>query len=128
MGKRKYAKVVGGQIVAIEIKDSPSSVVNPDDGGPVWRPYTKADNPAHDPQTQTLEPAVVTITPTEVTVARAVRDLTAQELDARKEQVLPREVDVAFRVMFNHENRIRALESKGALTTKQFRNALKAML
>ena len=35
---------------------------------------------------------------------------------------------VAFKVLFNHENRIRALENKQPITTQQFINGIKALL
>ena len=34
---------------------------------------------------------------------------------------------IAFKVAFNHENRIRALEGKQLVTAAQFRNALRAL-
>ncbi len=35
---------------------------------------------------------------------------------------------VAFKVLFNHENRIRALENKQPITAQQFINGIKALL
>ncbi len=57
-----------------------------------------------------------------------VRDKTAEELDADKEATIDRFDALGFKVMFNHENRVRALEGKAAITAAQFRSALKAML
>lgn len=37
-------------------------------------------------------------------------------------------LEIAAKVAFNHENRLRALEGKPTITAKQFANALKAML
>lgn len=48
------------------------------------------------------------------------RDPVAAEFGQLKELLLPR----LARAMFNHENRLRALEGKQALTRAQFRNAL----
>ena len=53
---------------------------------------------------------------------------TAQELDADKDRVLDRYDILTFKVLFNHENRIRALEGQSARTAAQFRAALKALL
>lgn len=47
-------------------------------------------------------------------------DSVAAEFGQLKELLLPR----LARAMFNHENRLRALEGKQALTRAQFRNAL----
>lgn len=35
---------------------------------------------------------------------------------------------VQFKIAFNHENRVRALEGKAAITAAQFKNALTAIL
>lgn len=78
-------------------------------------------NPSFDPETQVKTGPVVTVEAERVTRVWSVRDKTAQELDA--------DVDfLQFRVAFNHENRIRALEGKAAITAAQFRAALKALL
>lgn len=47
--------------------------------------------------------------------------------DAEKERSIDA-LGAAFRILFNHENRIRALEGKAAVTAAQFRAALKALL
>jgi len=57
-----------------------------------------------------------------------VRDKTAGELDDDAEAKIDRVDALTFKVMFNHENRVRALESKAPITANQFRAALKAML
>ncbi len=59
----------------------------------------------------------------------SIRDMTAQELDDEKQQQVDREIDLLqFKILFNHENRIRDLESKNPITKAQFRAALKAEL
>jgi hypothetical protein len=60
-------------------------------------------------------------------VVRTFPTITAATLDAEQQD---REIDalgIAFRVLFNHENRIRALEGKAAITATQFRTAVKAL-
>lgn len=47
-----FAKVVGGEIVAREQKESPASATS-SDGGPVWRPIVE-DKPAFDARNQRL--------------------------------------------------------------------------
>jgi hypothetical protein len=93
-----------------------------------WLPVVDQPRPEYNPETQALEGPSVTVGPSEVTRAYIVRDLTAAELDARAEAKLPDVNDVIFKVLFNHENRVRALESKAAITAAQFKAALKAML
>lgn len=58
----------------------------------------------------------------------AVRDKTAEEVDADKGVRVDRLDLVTFRVLFNHENRIRTLEGRQAVTAEQFKTALKALL
>jgi hypothetical protein len=58
----------------------------------------------------------------------SVRDKTAEEADAEKNAKAAAVDTLIFRVLFNHENRIRTLEAKQPITAEQFRNALKAML
>src|SRR5688572_18945696 len=57
-----------------------------------------------------------------------VRDKTAEELDADNEAKIDRVDMLVFKVLFNHENRIRTLAGQPQVTALQFRNALKAML
>lgn len=57
-----------------------------------------------------------------------VRDKTAQELDDDKATKVDALDLVVLRGLFNHENRIRALEGKAAITLAQFKNAVKALL
>lgn len=54
--------------------------------------------------------------------------IAAEIADAPKEAAMEGLDRLALKVMFNHENRIRALEGKSAITAAQFRAALKAML
>jgi hypothetical protein len=58
----------------------------------------------------------------------AVRDKTAEELDAEKDASINQFDVLAFKVLFDHENRTRALEGKAPVTQAQFRAALKARL
>lgn len=54
--------------------------------------------------------------------------LTTQQLDdAQQEKSLTLDLLIG-KVLFNHENRIRALENKAPITAAQFRTALKALL
>lgn len=64
----------------------------------------------------------------QVVVRRTIRDLTAEEIDGRKEAQISRLQDVFLEVVTNHENRIRALESRPAVTRAQVRNFLKGLI
>lgn len=96
-----------------------------------WLPIV-IDRADFNPLTQFRSGPFDTIGAKQVTRAWTVRDKTAQELSDEAEATKERQIDeagqVAFRVLFNHENRIRALEGKQAVTPEQFRAALKAML
>lgn len=68
-----------------------------------------------------------TIEATRVLRTTTVRDMTALELDARLDQRASIQ-DVLLRVITNHENRIRTLESRPSVTEEQVRNFLKGLL
>ena len=53
-------------------------------------------------------------------------DSTAQ--DARRERALSMTDATLFKIAFNHENRLRALEGKQAITAEQFRAAVKNLI
>lgn len=95
--------------------------------GIAWRPLVVTD-PAFDPATQVKTGPVLTTLADKVTKAWSVRTMTADELDAVKAAAVDAVDSVALKVLFNHENRVRALEGKQAVTSVQFRNAFKAML
>ena len=100
-------------------------------GLPLARPI-ETTKPVLDPVTQIMESPVITILPYKVTEVFTVRAKTVQEIaaeqDAIKEEALDKFDLVALKIVFNHENRIRALEGKPAVTLAQFRAALKALL
>lgn len=92
-------------------------------------PVVTSPRPSFDPATQIVEGPIYTIDGDHVTQSWNLRDLTAQEIEARKDA----QVDAAFQkllfdVNFDQENRLRALEGKPAITKAQYRNALKAAL
>lgn len=65
----------------------------------------------------------------EVIPSEPVPPPTPEELDVEKERTLDSHLaSLAFRVLFDHENRIRSLEGRPAATPQQFRAALKARL
>lgn len=86
--------------------------------------------PEYDPETQVIEGPTIE-EDHENKVRRfvwTVRDKTAQELDADKVNKVEGLNRVILEILFRHENRIRALEGKQAITVQQFKAAVKGML
>ena len=92
----------------------------------VWLRLEVVDPGAHDPATQVKE-RVDTQHADRYTVAFTVRDKTAQELDRDRDINLDAVDRVVLRVLFNHENRLRALEGRAPATPAEFRAAIKAL-
>lgn len=74
-------------------------------------------------------PATYAADGTETIPVEPIPPPTPEEIAADKEATLDRElVTLGFKVLFDHENRVRALEGKAPITAAQFRAALKARL
>jgi hypothetical protein len=58
----------------------------------------------------------------------AIRPVVANVLDGYKLETVDRVDVMQFKILFNHENRIRALEGRGAVTAQQFKSAVAALL
>lgn len=84
--------------------------------------------PAFDEATQVLEGPADSLGKGGLTRTWTVRAKTAQELDAEKDGRVSAIDALTLAVAFDHENRLRALEGKTAITAAQFRAALKARL
>lgn len=92
--------------------------------------------PASDPTFQSWQAAGGTATRIvsevelgEVLAPHAVRPVNATILDAYKDrQAAKLTIEVAAKVLFNHENRIRVLEGAPPASAAQFKNALKALM
>lgn len=128
MTATEYVKVVDGRVVAIERKRDPASAINPDDGGPVWRPLVREKTPDYDPSTHKAAPVAYVIDADRVIARRAVVELTAEEIDQAKDARVPPEFSAMFKILYNQERRLRALEGKALPTPRQFRTALKGLL
>lgn len=86
--------------------------------------------PDYDPETQVIEGPTIEEDHTNK-VRRfvwTVRDKTAQELNNEKTRIIDGLDRVLLKIAFNHENRVRALEGKQAITIEQFKAAVKGML
>ena len=96
-----------------------------------WLPV-ETTNPPYNSATDIRTGPVVAVGPERVTRVWSVRRMTPEELAKAEEDAKERklnEVDVLiFRILFNHENRVRVLEGKAAVTAEQFRAAMKALL
>jgi len=121
----KYARVENGMIVERREMD-PASI--PSHKAAIWKECVLVD--AVPTATQVREGPALVIEPTRVIETFTVRDKTAAEIGAEKEGTLNSFDRLAFEVLFDHENRLRALKVPplSALTKLQFRAALKVRL
>lgn len=69
-----------------------------------------------------------TVPPTDAEIEALVVQAEASAVDREKELQLDRMGLAVFRLLFNHENRIRELANQAQLTAAQFRAAVKAQL
>ena len=121
----KYARVENGTIV--ERREIDPAAIPPHKDS-LWKEYVLVDVVAT--AAQVREGPVLSIEPTRVTETFTVRSKTAAEFDAEKEDRLDGFDRLALEVLFDHENRLRAMKvpADPALTRVQFRAALKARL
>lgn len=65
----------------------------------------------------------------EVLAPYSLRPMNAGVLDAYKDsQAVKLTIEIAAKVLFNHENRLRALEGKAPANAAQFKTALKGLM
>lgn len=97
-----------------------------------WRPVEAVGNDAFDPATHKKTGPVTTIEANRVLDTYSVVALTAQEISDAKDTAVGGLNGSLYpalaKVLLNHENRIRALESKAAITMAQFKAGVKALL
>ncbi len=121
----EYAVVDNGVVVEYRFFDSPPSSLE----GKPYRKFLIVEdtNPAFDAALQVKTGPVISVLVNKVTRVWTVRDKTAQEIDNDKDVAINNVDVVAFKVLFNHENRIRVLENKAPITVNQFKTALRAL-
>lgn len=122
----RYALVKSGSFV--ENRTYPTK---PDDiphKGIQWLPCDPVSPPSFDPDTELVSGPTYTVNGSVVTESYTKRALTVQELDALKDAKVSAIDKVQLKIAFNHENRIRALEGKAAITQQQFLAAIKTLL
>lgn len=126
MTKRTYCKIVGGAIVARQVKDNPEVAIGPDKN-PVWRPFVAGSRPSYNPATHHAPVRSEQIEANRVVevwdspVAKSAQDL-AQEKRARVEAM----GDVSLAKLLDLENRVRALEGKSELSEGDFKTDLES--
>jgi hypothetical protein len=93
-----------------------------------WLPIeTSGDGPV-DPETQVRDGPVYAVRPDKVTETFSIRAKTPTELAADKDAKANAIDGVILKVLFNHENRIRAIVGQPAVTAAQFKSAVAAFL
>lgn len=96
-----------------------------------WLPVVTGVYPTYDPDAEKVLGPTYTIGATQVDETWSKINLTAQEISDLKDnsiETLRFPWDVLAKILLNHENRIRALESKAAITMLQFKTGIKALL
>lgn len=93
-----------------------------------WLPVETVGGGSYDPETQVLEGPVYSVQVAKVVETFTIRTKTQTELDADKDAKASAINDVIFRVLFNHETRIRSLTGQPSITQAQFHAAVRALL
>lgn len=121
-----FALLISGSFVKVYTSDAkPADIPHKQ---VVWLPFIRSSAPVFDPATQVLVGQAITIHADHVSSDYSVRLKTQIELDEDKQAYVDSVDMLVFKVLFNHENRIRALESKSTITAQQFKTALLGML
>lgn len=93
-----------------------------------WLPVETVGGGSYDAETQVLEGPIYDVQASKVVETFTIRAKTQVELDADEDAKANSLNDVIFRVLFNHENRIRSIAGQPSVTAAQFRAAIKALL
>lgn len=98
-----------------------------------WLPCPPVAQPTpFDPATEVIEGPTYTVNANDVTEVWTKRNLTAQEISDRKDVAVNGINGTTYaplqRLLFNMNNRIRALEGQAALTAPQFKAFIKTLL
>lgn len=93
-----------------------------------WLPCPEVPSPAYDPAKQVLSGPTYTVGANDVVQSWALRDKTELEFEADRGVHVDALDAAVLKVVFSHENRIRALEGAKAVTMQQFKTSLKGLL
>jgi len=103
-------------------------------GKPYWVPIVEQVTDISTGGDKVATPWVEVVQPDKVLRTRTIRDRTPQEIAAEDDALAARLLDdvgtfkAVGRVLFDHENRLRALEGRAPVNAAQFRAALKSLL
>lgn len=124
-----YAKVVSGAVERYKeyTEAIDTAAIRHINGEPMLREVIDIDQP-YNSNTEVKTGPVVTINPTQVTRVWTVRGKNAGELDADKDAEIDRQQRVLLRIILNHENRTRTLESRPPITMVELKAAIKGLL
>lgn len=93
-----------------------------------WLPCDFVTKPDFNSDTEIVEGPFYAVGGKDVVESWNKRPLTAEELDVRKDGKVSAMDALQFKLSFDMENRMRAVEGKQPVTAAQYRNALKARL
>ena len=92
-----------------------------------WLPVQEETPPAVS-ESQAIDASTYAVVAGRVVKTYTVRDKSAKELEEEKDMQVAGLGAVVLRVLWNHENRVRALEGLQPVTPQQFRSTLKALI
>lgn len=128
----RFALINTSDSSVIEFRNYATQPANPSGKARKWLPVTAGTPPAIDASTEIATAPSYTVNANDVSESLGKRNLTAQEIsDAKDDAVngLNGAIYAALaKVLLNHENRIRTLESKAAITMSQFKAGVKVLL
>lgn len=130
----RYAVIDGASGIVALVENPTPPTFNPAKGNEAhpapWRslPAPVVTPPTYDAATQALVGPTYTVGATSVTESYTVRALTTQEINDAKDTQISGVDQVTIKVLFNHENRLRVLEAKAALTMPQFLAVLRTLV
>lgn len=128
----RYALINTSNSAMIELREYPAQPPDPAGKARKWVPCPAVSQPSFDPTIEKVTGPTYTVGASSVTEVWSVVSLTTQEISDSKDIAISALIGTAFaalaKVLLNHENRIRALESKGAITMAQFKAGVKALL
>jgi len=128
----RFALINTSNSALIELRDYATQPADPVGKPRKWLPCPAMAQPIFDPAAEKLTGPTYTVGSSSVTEVWATASLTTQEISDAKDNAILSLNGTVFaalaKTLLNHENRIRALESKGAITMTQFKTGVKALL
>ncbi len=115
-----------------DITPTPPSDLHP--AKPYWVPVVSETTDTSTGPEKVVSPWVETVEIARLLRSRTIRDKTAGEIDSEDTAQVDSLASVIgldraqFLILFNHENRIRALESQPAATVQQFKDAVRGLM